>query len=269
MGKKINNILKGEIASSVFYILFGLCLVVFTEQTVNVICKVVFGLVMAGAGIYHIFIYAEEKENSTILDLFTGVIVLVLGGFLFFTPQIIVRILPYLLGAFVLVDSIWTLRGAWKLKKLGNEWWKVLLIGSLVFVGLGVCIIVNPFTKIINTAVFAGAVMLANGLSDFVFLILLRRGIKRGVIVAEEVSNIAGNQAETQEAANGQEETKEAEEPGECEADNAETVEYIEKTADADDFECTAEQETVSKDVSAEPTEEAVPEEEILEEWKD
>ena len=46
MGEKINNILKGEIISSVFYILLGLCLILIPAQTVDVICKVVFGLIL-------------------------------------------------------------------------------------------------------------------------------------------------------------------------------------------------------------------------------
>lgn len=39
-------------------------------ETVNVLCKVVFGLVLIGAGVYHILIFVLEKDNSTILDLF-------------------------------------------------------------------------------------------------------------------------------------------------------------------------------------------------------
>ena len=117
MGKKISNFLKGEIVSSVFYLAFGLCLILIPDQTVNIICKIVFGLVMIAAGVYHIAIYAAEKEKATILDLFTGVIVTVLGIFLFFTPQIVIRILPYLLGAFVLVHSIWKIKGSYRLKK--------------------------------------------------------------------------------------------------------------------------------------------------------
>lgn len=182
MGKKIADFLKGEIVSSIFYILFGACLLAVPGTTINIICKVVFGLVMAGAGVYHIFIYAGEKDNATILDLFTGVIVLVLGVFLFFTPQIIVKILPYLLGAFILVDSIWTLKGAWKLQKLGNMNWKVLLIGSAVFIVLGVVVLIGPFAKVTETAMFAGGVMLANGLCDLVCLVFLRKGIRKAAV---------------------------------------------------------------------------------------
>ena len=38
-------------------------------------------LVLIGAGVYHILIFVLEKDNSTILDLFSGVIVLVIGIF--------------------------------------------------------------------------------------------------------------------------------------------------------------------------------------------
>ena len=69
MGEKINNILKGEIISSVFYVLLGLCLILIPTQTVDVICKVVFGLILIGVGIYHIYIYIRGKVSATIMDL--------------------------------------------------------------------------------------------------------------------------------------------------------------------------------------------------------
>ena len=71
MGEKINNILKGEIISSVFYVLLGLCLILIPTQTVDVICKVVFGLILIGVGIYHIYIYIRGKVSATIMDFCT------------------------------------------------------------------------------------------------------------------------------------------------------------------------------------------------------
>ena len=156
MGKKVSDFLKSEILSSVFYLAFGLCLLLVPDQTVNIICKIVFGLVMIASGIYHIVIYTAEKEKATILDLFTGVIVMVLGIFLFFTPQIVIKILPYLLGALVLVDSIWKIKGSYRLKKAQRGRWKIILIGCLVFIALG-----------------------ADGVADIVFLIMIRLGMKK------------------------------------------------------------------------------------------
>ena len=111
MEEKKSKILRGQIPTSVFYILFGLCLALMPVETVNVLCKVVFGLVLIGAGVYHILIFVLEKDNSTILDLFSGVIVLVIGIFLFMNPTVVVKLLTLMLGAFILVDSIWMMRG--------------------------------------------------------------------------------------------------------------------------------------------------------------
>ena len=179
MGKKISNFLKVEIVSSVFYLAFGLCLILIPDQTVNIICKIVFGLVMIAAGVYHIAIYAAEKEKATILDLFTGVIVTVLGIFLFFTPQIVIRILPYLLGAFVLVDSIWKIKGSYRLKKAERGRWKILFIGCLIFIALGISMLFYSFMSVTKMILFSGIILTADGAVDIVFLVMLRLGMRK------------------------------------------------------------------------------------------
>ena len=151
----------------------------------NIICKIIFGLVMIAAGIYHIVIYTAEKQKATIMDLFTGVIVMVLGIFLFFTPQIVIKILPYLLGAFVLVDSIWKIKGSYRLKKAERGRWKVLLIGCLIFIALGVSMLFYSFLPVTKMILFSGIILTANGVVDIVFLIMLRMGIRK----AEKIRN--------------------------------------------------------------------------------
>lgn len=179
MGRKISNILKGEIVSSIFYIALGLCLLLIPDQTVNIICKVIFGLIMIAAGVYHVGIYVAEKEKATILDLFTGVITMVLGVFLFFTPQIVIKILPYLLGAFVLVDSFWKLKGTHRLRKAELGMWKIFLIGSLIFILLGIAVMFYPFISVTKMILFCGCILTVNGAVDLVFLIMLKVGLRK------------------------------------------------------------------------------------------
>ena len=178
MWEKINNFLKGQIVTSIIYIALGACLVFMPVSTVNVICKFVFGILLILVGLYHILIYVAEKLNSTIFDLFSGGVLMVLGIFLFMNPQIVVKLLPILLGTFILVDSIWTLKGSLKLKKRGAGSWKFLLMGSVIFIGLGISLVVNPFTMVKYTVIFAGWIFLCNGVIDLIYLILLRKGLK-------------------------------------------------------------------------------------------
>lgn len=274
MGKKISNFLKGEIVSSVFYIAFGLCLILIPDQTVNIICKVIFGLVMIAAGIYHIAIYAAEKEKATILDLFTGVIVLVLGVFLFFTPQIVVKILPYLLGAFVLVDSIWKLKGSIRLKKVEQGQWKVLLAGSIIFIILGGLILFFPFVSVPKMLLVCGCILTANGVADLVFLIILKVCLKKGKkrqLEKEETEKgtqeEAGQQPETviEPETVVQLENVQSTEP-EPETETEEPVGYEEPSAENADIQDT-EPSVEPEDVLEVKTEEA---EEVLQpEWKD
>lgn len=178
MWEKINNFLKGQIVTSLIYIVLGVCLVFMPVNTINVICKFVFGILLILVGLYHIVIYVAEKLNSTIFDLFSGGILMVLGIFLFMNPQIVVKLLPILLGTFILVDSIWTLKGSFKLKKRGVDTWRILLFGSLIFIALGISLVVNPFTMVKYTVIFAGWIFLCNGIIDLIYLVLLKKGLK-------------------------------------------------------------------------------------------
>ena len=181
MEEKKNKILRGQLPVSVIYVLLGLCLALMPVETVNVLCKVVFGLVLIGAGLYHIFMFVFEKENATILDLFSGVIVLVIGVFLFMNPPVVIKLLTLMLGAFILVDSIWMLRGSLKLKKKGLGVWKAFLIESLIFVALGVLILMNPFSELKMTMQVAGWIFVANGGLDIIFYAIFQHGLKKEV----------------------------------------------------------------------------------------
>ncbi|MCD7867982.1 MAG: DUF308 domain-containing protein [Clostridiales bacterium] len=185
MSEKLNKYLQGELVSSIFYIVLGLCLVCVPAQTVYVICKVILGLLLIIVGCYHVMLYLLEKKNATILDLFTGVVVIVIGGFLFTNPQVVVKLLPLILGGFLLADNVWSIRGAVRLKARTFWEWKVLLAGSIIFIILGIVVLISPFQTVTMIMVFAGWVLLGDGVLDLIFLLLLRRGMKKELILTD------------------------------------------------------------------------------------
>ena len=285
MGKKVSDFLKSEIISSVFYLAFGLCLILIPDQTVNIICKIVFGLIMIASGIYHIVIYTAEKEKATILDLFTGVIVMVLGIFLFFTPQIVIRILPYLLGAFVLVDSIWKIKGSYRLKKAQRGRWKIIFLGCLVFIALGVSMLFYSFMSVPQMLLFSGIILTADGAADIVFLIMIRLGMRKSEKLPdekepEEKSVLSWNEPETADLNKEEQEKTSDEDKTEWEKDtNSQAQETemeieTEKTADAADADTILDANVQTSDEDVESPGREIREmlknnEEPLEEWKD
>ena len=285
MGKKVSDFLKSEIISSVFYLAFGLCLILIPDQTVNIICKIVFGLIMIASGIYHIVIYTAEKEKATILDLFTGVIVMVLGIFLFFTPQIVIRILPYLLGAFVLVDSIWKIKGSYRLKRAQRGRWKIIFLGCLVFIALGVSMLFYSFMSVTQMLLFSGIILTADGAADIVFLIMIRLGMRKSEKLPdekepEEKSVLSWNEPETADLNKEEQEKTSDEDKTEWEKDtNSQAQETemeieTEKTADAADADTILDANVQTSDEDVESPGREIREmlknnEEPLEEWKD
>ena len=174
MEKTVSKILKSEITTTVFYLLVGLCLVVVPVQTTNVICKIIFGLILIGAGVYRVVAYIMERETITVADLFSGVIILVMGTFLFTNPQIVVKLLPRMLGALMIVDGAWRIKGAMRMNERDMQFWKALMIISIILMILGIVILVNPFSKVRTGLLFTGISYLVNGVFDIFALLLLK-----------------------------------------------------------------------------------------------
>lgn len=279
MEEKKNKIFRGQLPVSVIYVLLGLCLALMPVETVNVLCKVVFGLVLIGAGLYHIFLFVFEKENATILDLFSGVIVLVIGVFLFMNPPVVIKLFTLMLGAFILVDSIWMLRGSLKLKKKGLGVWKAFLIESLIFVALGVLILMNPFSELKMTMQVAGWIFVANGGLDIIFYAILQHGLKKEVEDVKEEDKPEKEPDKETDKETEKEIDKKADKNTEmCEESNEENGDTKDEKSNIDGKDIAAENcidkgyaagNDVQECDQAENDGNREPEEEVLEEWKD
>ncbi len=211
MKKGLMKVMRSRITASIIYLLLGLCLALMPVTTVYVLYKVIFGIVMIAVGVYQIFLYLKDSGDATILNMFSGCILVALGIFLFFNPQVVVKLLPFLLGSFVLVDSVWSLQAALRLKKQGISAWIILLVGSLIFVALGIVAIVNPFREVRLTIFFSGVMLLGNGLADLLYLLLIRFWKKPAPKVEEstEVAAVPEKPEEKKEEAPKEEKPKE------------------------------------------------------------
>ena len=84
-----------------------------------------------------------------------------------------------MLGAFVLVDSLWKFKGAFLLKKGGQKSWSALLIGSLIFIALGIVILFGRFPKIMTLLIFSGWVLVCDGVVDIILFIVMKLGLRK------------------------------------------------------------------------------------------
>ena len=109
------------------------------------------------------------------LDLVLGVLLILLGLCLLIWIRFLLALVPMVLGIYILVDSLGSIKRSLDMKALGfSRWW----ISCLVAAALAVCglvMVLNPFGTIEGLVMFVGLGFLVDGVTTLVNTILLER----------------------------------------------------------------------------------------------
>ena len=149
----LKNLKMNYVVSAIVCIVFGLTLVIWPDISSKVVCIGV-GIVLLLSGIANLITYFGEKDRNlmTQISLIAGIILAVLGGWIILNPQILIMVIPVVMGVIVAVHGVHNLLQALELfKNEYSKWWVALLLGA-VTVGLGVLLIFNPF-EAVNTVI--------------------------------------------------------------------------------------------------------------------
>lgn len=161
-GLKANYVL-----SAVFCILFGVTLVVWPDVSTRIVC-VGLGVVLAMSGVVNLITYFVQRDGRLIsqINLFVGIILAVVGGWIILSPEVLIMIIPVIIGVVVAVHGVHNLIQAWELlRNKYSKWWVALLLG-LITVGLGVLLICNPFEAVSTAVMMIGFFLIYDGISD-------------------------------------------------------------------------------------------------------
>ena len=175
----IRSIRDSYVIASAVYILMGLVLVIYPEMSIKLVCNII-GIVILLYGAIKILSYFRNKDGGLTFrfDLIIGIIFAVIGGFLLLRPDVIVSVLPIIIGVYILFDSLMNLRQAADLKNAGyDKWWSMLLLAVIMII-LGVVMILNPFGTVALMVMFIGGIFLFRGASNIVSIIFTNKKIK-------------------------------------------------------------------------------------------
>ena len=171
MLKSIRNSL---ILSSLLYIALGVVLLVMPELSLGFACLLIGGAVLV-YGVVRLVAYLRGGENADKLDLVLGILLILLGLCLLIWIRFLLAFVPMVLGIYILVDSLGSIKRSLDMKALGfSRWW----ISCLVAAALAVCglvMVLNPFGTIEGLVMFVGLGFLVDGVTTLVNTILLER----------------------------------------------------------------------------------------------
>ncbi|MBO5478953.1 MAG: DUF308 domain-containing protein [Clostridia bacterium] len=154
---------------SILLLLFSLFLIIKPVTSLNFI-MILLGCITVLDGIIHIISYfsSSAEFRAFSFELVQGILGTLLGFVFIFNPQIIVSFLPFIIGAWIIVEGIIKFQFSFNIK--GNEAgnWVILLLLSILTIILGFIIIFNPFGTAIAITTLAGIFLLVSEIVNII-----------------------------------------------------------------------------------------------------
>jgi uncharacterized membrane protein HdeD (DUF308 family) len=164
MKETLKRIKIDVILSAVICVAMGIVILVWPEETIDIVCKVLaIGLVVMGC--VQLFSYITDRMNRQFTGIL-GMIVLLVGIWIFMRPQSVVSLIPIVIGVILAIHGVQDVKLALEARaNRYDKWWSMLII-ALVSLALGVLCIVKAFGVVTLATQLIGIALIYDGISD-------------------------------------------------------------------------------------------------------
>lgn len=173
------NVLKNwkvqEIGGAVALLICGLVLLLMPELTLVTIANVI-GILVIIIGAFFLIGYFLRKELAAgNNDLIKGLVIVCIGIFICVKSELVVSVLPVVLGIGVVLSGILKLQHAFDLKRMGFDTWVRIGLTSAVNIFIGLIVILNPFSTVAWLMRLVGIGFLFSGVTDLITTIYVSK----------------------------------------------------------------------------------------------
>lgn len=122
---------------------------------------ILFGAILIVNGLMHTISYFSIKNEVRIFsfELVQGIISIIVGFVFVLNTQLVAAFLPFIVGAWVIIESIVKIQLAFNVRDVKNSYWVLMLILSLITATFGVVILLNPFASAIAITSLCGIML--------------------------------------------------------------------------------------------------------------
>lgn len=178
MEGKIKGFKWDTILSSLLYVTVGTLMVIFPVSVIKSLCYTI-AIIIIAMGVVKIisFLLKEQQEGFARTGLVSGMIFIAIGAFIAIRSEVIISIIPFILGILILFSGISKLQYALQLRKYSKDN-NAMLITSVINIVLGIVLAFNPFRAAKFMLIIMGVCMIMTGLSDIISAIYFYRKIR-------------------------------------------------------------------------------------------
>lgn len=162
----IKKYAKNSLLISILLVAFSLFLIFDPEKSINIVMSIL-AIILIANGIVRAITYFTTSRDYKLynFDLVQSIICIISGGVILFKPTIIFTFLQFIVGIWMIIQSIIKIQISLNLRELSSKLWVSNLILSFLTLILGLVIIFNPFATTITLTTICGIMLLISELS--------------------------------------------------------------------------------------------------------
>lgn len=177
--KTLKRIKWSVMFKGILYILLGIVALVVPEtmeKTLGYLLGIV--LIIAGGVSMIGYLLRDARENYYRNDFVLGLVGIVVGIIVLLRVEIIISLIPLLLGIMVIISGCEKLQDVIDMKRMNSGNWIVMLVLALINLILGLVLIFNPFRAATLMFRMLGIGLIFSGITDCMTVIYFAGKIK-------------------------------------------------------------------------------------------
>ena len=179
MVESFKRLFRMSIFTSIFFIALGLFLVIKPDTTITAISYIIGGIIMV-TGITFLIKYFSNREQYGLFsgDLIFGVLSIVIGLVLILNPTALAKVIPFIIGVWILISSVTKIEYSMQLKSIDNRAWVYTMIIAIITFSWGLLLIFDPFGGAMAITQIIGIFILVYAILDFIEIFIIRKNLK-------------------------------------------------------------------------------------------
>lgn len=152
------------LVSSILCIILGVVFIVWSKQIISAIGTFL-AVILIVIGIVYLCSYLMNSSSNG-LSAGMGVIITIIGIWILIQPEIVISLIPIILGVVLLIHGIRDLKESFEAKRYGLSTWGISAFLSVISIGFGVLCIVDAFAVMQLPFIVMGIALIYNGISN-------------------------------------------------------------------------------------------------------
>ncbi len=175
--------------TAALFVIMGIVLIVYPETTAETMCYVV-GIAGVVIGIFTVlaYVFRDVQKNYYRNDFIVGMMEILLGAFILYKADLIIELIPCVLGMLVVISGIGKLQNCIDLRQMKSGDGLPFLIMAVVIMVFGILLVIDPFDDTEVLYILIGVGLLVSGITDAFATLYMAKKVKDFLKVREALS---------------------------------------------------------------------------------